>query len=183
MPESQEGTAPLTRSEQNPPNCNDGSVIEKRVLSDEKIYEEAVKVIAIFWEWRDKTLSRYVAVTGGLIAVAGWLFQQANGIRIWQSLPLFACAVFSYISFLLDDRHKEIFLKGYSITAKIELKGREDENGAIYTHIRDLHEKQGSLTQILRRLYWGSTVFFLVLTIAVILIATYRAAVALFVQS
>jgi hypothetical protein len=143
----QEGTAPLTRGEESPPSRDDRSVIDKRVLTDEKIYDETAKVIAIFWEWRDKTLSRYFAAISGVIAVAGWLFQQANGIRIWQSLPLFASAVFSYISYLLDKRHKKIFLKGYCITANIELKGRENENGAIYRFIRDLHNEPGSLTQ------------------------------------
>jgi hypothetical protein len=37
-------------------------------LSDVKIYEETAKVAAIFWEWRHKTMTRFFAVVGGIIA-------------------------------------------------------------------------------------------------------------------
>ena len=139
-------------------------------ISDETIYQETAKVAAIFWEWRHKTMNRFFAGIGGVIAATVWLYEQGHVVRRWHAIPLVIGAAYSFICYLLDTRHTTIFVECYDIASKIELKSRND--GAIFKFIKDLHKKPGSLTQILHIIYIGCAGLFFMLSILALVIGT-----------
>ena len=142
------------------------AVSKTEQISEERIYEENAKVTAIFWEWRHKIMTHFFGAIGAVIALTGWLYQQAGGFRVWHCVPLLVGAVYSYVSYLMDNRHTRILRKCYSIGADIERKVSED--GAIFNFINDLHYTKGSLTQILHRIYRVSMWIFIGLSVLVI---------------
>ena len=137
---------------------------EHKPFSDETIYQETAKVAAIFWEWRDKTMNRFVAGIAGVIAAMVWLYEPDRVIRKWHAVPLLIGAVYSVFTYLLDKRIRIIFVECYDIAAKIELKGRD--NGGIYKFIRD-RKKGDSLTQLLRIMYLTCAILLFALSVAI----------------
>jgi hypothetical protein len=152
----------------NPPaGAVESAVAKVEQISDERIYEENSKVTAVFWEWRHKTMRNFFGAIGAVIAVSGWLFQQAHGITVWLCVPFFIGALYSYITYLLDKRHTKILRECYRIGADIEVHTRQKE--AIFHFIDKLHYTRGSLTQILHILYVSSTVLFLLSFLTIII--------------
>jgi hypothetical protein len=137
-------------------------------ISEERIYEENAKITAIFWEWRHKIMTHFFGAIGAVIAVTGWLYQQASEFRVWHYVPLLVGAAYSFISYLIDKRHNRILRKCYRIGADIELQARKE--GAIFSFINDLHYTKGSLTQILHIIYLTSTLLFLGLSLLIIIV-------------
>lgn len=138
-------------------------------ISEERIYEETAKVAAIFWEWRHKIMTHYFAGMAALIALIGWLYQQAGGIRMWLCAPLLLGAIFSFISYSLDKRNKSILEECYRIGKDLDYHSHK--GGGIFSFLNDLHSTSGSYTQILKVLYLASTVLLLALSIIILIVA------------
>ena len=142
---------------------NDNSRSEDLNISDETLYQETAKIAAIFWEWRHKTMTRFFAGVGGVIGIMVWLYENGGRlIRWWHAIPLGIGALYSVICYYLDKRHTTIFVECYDIASKLELKSRDH---GIYTFIKRLHQKRGSLTQILHFIYLGCAGVLFVLSI------------------
>jgi len=150
------------------------AVERPHAVSEEKLYEENAKVTAIFWEWRHKVLTHFFGVNGALIAGTGWLYHASQWLRWWHCFPLLLAAIYSFISYKIDRRHTRILRKSYSIAAGIELEART--KGSIFAFINELHYDDGSLTQILHRLYLTSGLLFIAAAVLVIIVSQIRPA-------
>jgi hypothetical protein len=145
----------------------------KHAVSEEKLYEENAKVTAIFWEWRHKVLTHFFGVNGALIAGTGWLYYASSQkLHSWHCLPLLLAAVYSFISYKIDNRHTQILRRSYRIAAGIELEARTE--GSIFTFITKIHNDGGSLTQLLHRLYRISGWLFIAAAVIVIIMSWIR---------
>jgi hypothetical protein len=107
-------------------------------------------------------MTRFFAGVGGVLGAMVWLYEQGHVIRRWHAIPLGIGAAYSLVCYFLDTRHTTIFVECYDIASKLELKSRDH---GIYTFIKDLHKKWGSLTQILHFIYLTCAAVFFVLSI------------------
>lgn len=137
----------------------------KEQISKAKIYEEAAKLTVILWEWRHKVMTNFFTVTGGVLAVSGWLYKDA---KAYVYVPLLVGGAYSLISLLIHRRHTRILRECYRMAESIELEAYDSDAGAIYHSIRTIHKDRGSLTQILTYIYLSSAVVFFMVAVVFI---------------
>ena len=125
------------------------------------LYQENVKITAIFLDWRHKVMTRWFAVIGAAFVSAAWFYQR-DELRPWLGAPLLLAGLFSIMSALLDQRNLNILQRCYSIGGDIELQlGRE----AIFKFLGDSHLKGITYTKVLRVTYYGVAVLLFILSI------------------
>ncbi len=118
LPIQEQGTSPLVVSK-----AAEGKIVR---IQRNKYMRRTLKSQRFFWEWRHKIMTHFFAGMAALIALIGWLYQQAGGIRIWLCAPLFLGAVFSLVSYLLDKRNKRILERCYRIGKDVDKNSHEE---------------------------------------------------------
>jgi hypothetical protein len=86
------------------------------------IYEENGRVAATFWEWRHKTMSHFLGVLAGLLALATWA--ATNDQRGFVVTAFTIGSLFAFASFLMNRRTRQILDWCYAISASIEFEWR-----------------------------------------------------------
>jgi hypothetical protein len=123
-------------------------------------YQENAKIAAIFWEWRHKVMTYFIGSVTGLLALAGWLYQQGSS-QFVLVLPLLSASLFGLLSHRLDRRNVEVLVRCLDIGAEIEaaLFGK----GAIFAFIKNTHRSSPTYTPTLHRMYHGSSIVFVLI--------------------
>jgi hypothetical protein len=88
------------------------------------VYEENGRVAATFWEWRHKTMSHFLAVLAGLIALATWAFD--NRLDGFAFAAFLLGSLFALGSYFLNRRTRQILEWCYAVGASIEAAWRPE---------------------------------------------------------
>jgi len=152
------------------------AVVKDRVPADldrkpaEVLYAQAARVAEVFWEWRHKVITHFVATIGGSVVASGWFLKEEH-LRRWTFVPLLFGAGFSVVCHLLDRRNDRILRACYDVARDLE----RDAFGqaGIFAKIRGLREDSlgWSYFAILRVTYLSTALFLLVsaLTLAILM--------------
>ena len=143
--------------------------VEQKALTErtEIFYVQTTKVAEIFWEWRHKVMTRFFAATAGILVVAGWFYKTPE-LREWTFAPFFIGACFCVVSHLLDRVNTLVLRDCYRIAKEIE--ATMANGGGIFTCIEGIHYHKGSYHSVLRFVYLGTAVIFMLFGIAAIVI-------------
>ncbi len=131
------------------------------------LYQENGLMCRIFLDWRHRVLLRYSVTLGALVLLTKWLFESPQ-CRPFVFAPAAIACIASFVFLLMDTCNKKLLSFCYSIGA--ELEGKLSEVRGFHSRVNEGYPRPLSYTVILRYLYLGSTVFFLVLAIALMLI-------------
>ena len=135
---------------------------EDQSKSLEVVYNESAKVAHAFWEWRHKVLTRYYIGLTSLVVVSGWLYNVSD-LKRFTFVPFLMASIFSFISYALDSRNAVILRLSYSACEDIE-KLLSNEKG-FFSRLNEIHYNSASFTVLLKRLYLGSAVVLLILSV------------------
>jgi hypothetical protein len=97
------------------------------------LYQENVKIVAIFWEWRHKIITSFFAGLGGLSILAGWFYDH-DKLRNLLFVPPLIGTILCFVCFFLDYRNGEILRKCYKVGENLEKDLKAEEN-AIFKSI------------------------------------------------
>lgn len=147
--------APLHKSAGSPATEQDG--IQRLSL----LYTENAKVATTFWEWRHKIMDRFFTAFAAIVVVGGWMYERKELKRLLY-IPLLIGAVYSIVSYLMDEVNKKILLGCYA-TGK-DLEQQLGPSTGAYTRISDQYGRV-NYSVFLRALYLSAAVLLLVLSL------------------
>jgi len=124
------------------------------------LYAENGSVARAIMEWRHKVVTLYVLTLGAAGSCWLWLYDHHGEDKL--PLVCYAVAVVAAIVGVMDGTNAAILKACYRVGAQIEQ--RVTTGGGIFTalHIRSQHPRTFTYTRILRVLYFGTSVLFVV---------------------
>jgi hypothetical protein len=139
---------------------------DKRNTSDgiEVLYKENGQITRVYLEWRHKVLVRFFLALAGTLIMARWMFDNES-LHNYLYVPFLLGGIMSFITTLMDDVNGRVLGNCYKNGEDIE-KMINDVTG-IYTSMNNQYSHPVTYTNILRILYFGSGVVFLILALVV----------------
>ena len=135
------------------------------------LYEENSKIAHTFWEWRHKIMNRFFVAVAAIFIISGWMLTN-NKFLECIFIPFLLGAVYSFISKKMDDVNTWILRDCYNIGSNLEKElGKED---SVFGRINAGHYTKGSYAKLLSFLYVSSSVIMILLSIASLLIYTFK---------
>ncbi len=130
----------------------------------EVLYKENGNITRVYLEWRHKVLVRFFLALAGILIMARWMFDN-DSLHGYLFVPFFLGSIMSFITALMDDVNGRVLGNCYKNGEVIEKK-INDVTG-IYTSMNNQYSHPVTYTNILRALYIGSGIIFLILAIVV----------------
>ena len=139
---------------------------DERNSSDgvEVLYKENGQITRVYLEWRHKVLVRFFLALAGILIMARWMFDNES-LHSYLYVPFLLGGIMSFITALMDDVNGRVLGNCYKNGEDIE-KMINDVTG-IYTSMNNQYSHPVTYTNILRVLYFGSGVIFLILALVV----------------
>jgi hypothetical protein len=95
------------------------------------LYVENAKIVSTFLDWRHRVMTFTVTVCTALVAVAGWLFKEKQGVV--SAMPLLIASLVAFLAIIFDERNQCILEDGY-VKAR-EYGGQLHSDGGIFADI------------------------------------------------
>ena len=130
----------------------------------EVLYKENGHITRVYLEWRHKVLVRFFLALAGILIMARWMFDNES-LHSYLYVPFLLGGIMSFITALMDDVNGRVLGNCYKNGEDIE-KMINDATG-IYTSMNNQYSHPVTYTNILRVLYFGSGVIFLILALVV----------------
>jgi hypothetical protein len=83
-------------------------------------YDQVSHVIQLFLDWRHKVMAFTFTATGGLLALAAWMYD--HDLRWTIAIPLIVGALLAFASFVFDKRNHQILMASYALADAFEHK-------------------------------------------------------------
>jgi hypothetical protein len=122
------------------------------------LYQENVKIAAIFWEWRHKLITQFVTAMTAIMFVSAWFYERPS-LRTWTFSPFLLGAILSMIFLLLEKLNNNVLRTCYKTGNDLEITFSPE--GGIFKSFYGIQSSKLSYYKIISFVYIGCATIFI----------------------